>query len=487
VRGYWTTEFSGAGGQLFRDRDGNAFTGVDAFWRQALHDGFIGCTSLLSGAVAPPAPAAGALAAAPVVPADGIDVVFRPDPYVLDGRNANNGWLQELPRPLSKVTWDAVAHVSASTAERLGITRGDVLEITLQGRSAQVPAFVLPGTADEVIVVHFGYGRPTAGRVGGRVGFNTFPLRSSSAPWFESGAQVRATGERYPIASTQNHFAMEGRHPVRVVTAQAYRDDPKSVAALGPHLNTMISLYPAYEYKNHKWGMAIDLNACTGCSACVIACVAENNIPVVGKEQVLRSREMHWLRVDTYFEGDPASPTGTYNQPLPCMHCEQAPCEPVCPVAATVHSDEGLNDMVYNRCVGTRYCSNNCPYKVRRFNFLLYADFETEELKPVRNPDVTIRSRGVMEKCTYCVQRINQARIDAKTEGRTIRDGEVQTACGQVCPTDAIVFGDLNDPDSRVVQLKAQLRNYGLLEDLGTRPRTTYLARVRNPNPAMVG
>ncbi len=489
VKGYWTSAFNGTTSETWtlRDRTGSPFATADAFWRQALHDGFIAGTSHLTAATAPVAPVSDSLAAAGATATTGIDVVFRPDPYVLDGRNANNGWLQELPRPLTKITWDAAVHLSPTTAERLGVERGDVVEVTLQGRSTRVPVWVMPGTADDVAVVHFGYGRANAGRVGAGVGFNTFPLRSSTAPWFESGATITATGENYSIASTQNHFVMEGRHPVRVVDAAEYRENPKSIAELGPHINTMLSLYPSHDYTSHKWGMAIDLNACNGCSACVVACVAENNIPVVGKAQVEKSREMHWLRVDTYFEGDPAQPTGTHSQPIPCMQCEQAPCEPVCPVAATVHSDEGLNDMVYNRCVGTRYCANNCPYKVRRFNFLLYADFNTEEIKAQRNPDVTIRSRGVMEKCTYCVQRINHARIDAKTAGRPIRDGEIKTACEQVCPADAIVFGDLNDPNSRVVALKAQLRNYGLLEDLGTRPRTTYLAKIRNPNPALVG
>ncbi|HZL92962.1 MAG TPA: 4Fe-4S dicluster domain-containing protein, partial [Vicinamibacterales bacterium] len=394
--------------------------------------------------------------------------------------------LQELPKPLSKVTWDNVAYLSVNTANRLGVANDDVIEVTSGGAKASMPVFVLPGTADEVVVVHFGYGRRRTGRVGTGVGSDTFPLRTSSAPWFASGAQVTRTGRKHSLASTQNHFAMEHRHPVRVVNAAEYRSNPKSVAEQGHNRPPdALSMYPKFEYTGHKWGMAIDLNSCTGCGVCVAACVAENNIPVVGKSQVQRSREMHWIRVDTYFEGDPARPEGTFHQPVPCMQCENAPCETVCPVAATTHSEEGLNDMVYNRCVGTRYCSNNCPYKVRRFNFMLYSDFTTPELYAQRNPDVTIRSRGVMEKCTYCVQRINQARVDAKTKGETLKDGDIKTACQQVCPADAIVFGDLNDATSQVVKLKQQDRNYGLLEDLGTRPRTTYLAVVRNPNEAL--
>jgi molybdopterin-containing oxidoreductase family iron-sulfur binding subunit len=495
VRSYWTRAFDGATRTPWslRDVEGAAFPDFERFWRAALHDGFIRGTSILDGTTPPEAPVEPAPAMPPPAPAGGFEVVFRPDPLVLDGRFANNAWLQELPKPLSKVTWDAVAYIGVTTAERLGIpaTRvgndeRDVLEITYQGRSARLPVWVLPGTADETVVVHFGYGRRRAGRVGTGVGMDAFGIRTSDTPWFGSGAEVRVTGERYPIASTQNHFAMEGRHAVRVVEAEEYRANPGAVAAQGhaPPPDTL-SLYPPYEYTGYKWGMTIDLNACTGCGVCVAACVAENNIPVVGKAQVMRSREMHWIRVDTYYEGDPVHPEGTYHQPVPCMQCENAPCEVVCPVAATVHSEEGLNDMVYNRCVGTRYCSNNCPYKVRRFNFMLYSDFSTPELMAVRNPDVTIRSRGVMEKCTYCVQRINHARIEAKTAARRIEDGEIQTACEQACPADAIVFGDLNDAGSRVTALKQQQRNYGLLDDLGTRPRTSYLAVVRNPNPAL--
>jgi molybdopterin-containing oxidoreductase family iron-sulfur binding subunit len=491
VKGYWTKALGGQTKATWAitDAQGQAFADADTMWKHGLHDGFLRGT-----ATASPAPAAGAPPAA-FTPSStqGMEIVFRPDPYLLDGRNANNGWLQELPRPISKMTWDATAHISPRTAERLGLLlersgNQDVslIEIKYAGRTVRIPAWVMPGICDDSIIVHFGFGRRRAGRVGTGVSFDMFPLRTSKAPWFDGGATVTKTTERYQLCSTQNHFSMEGRGLVRAVDIEEYRRNPKAVAEAGPEVpDRNMTLYPNYEYKSHKWGMAIDLNACTGCSACIIACVAENNIPVVGKTQVYRNREMHWLRVDTYYDGAPEAPAGSYHQPIPCQQCENAPCEQVCPVAATVHSDEGLNDMVYNRCVGTRYCSNNCPYKVRRFNFLLYQDFVTPELMAQRNPDVTIRSRGVMEKCTYCVQRIDHARIDAKVEGRSIRDGDIKTACQQVCPSDAIVFGDMNDPASQVNKLKAQQRNYGILEDLNTRPRTSYLAVVRNPNPKL--
>jgi molybdopterin-containing oxidoreductase family iron-sulfur binding subunit len=340
------------------------------------------------------------------------------------------------------------------------------------------------------VTVFFGYGRRMAGRVGTAEGlaqqFNPFLLRTSDAPWFGTGLEIAKTGERHLLATTQEHHMMEGRNPVRVATLEHYLREPKVIHAMGEKPPATLTLFPVREFNDpHKWGMSIDLTSCTGCGTCTMACNAENNIPVVGKEQVARGREMHWIRVDHYYTGDPAheDTVQAVHQPVPCMHCETAPCELVCPVAATTHSTEGLNDMTYNRCVGTRYCSNNCPYKVRRFNFLLYQDWTTTSLEPLRNPDVTVRSRGVMEKCTYCVQRINHARIDAKREDRKVRDGEVVPACAAACPTDAIVFGDLNDPESRVTKLKAQERSYGVLEDLNTRPRTTYLAELRNPNP----
>src|SRR6185503_18834782 len=490
VKAHWTDAFT-TQGAAFRNRGGQPFANAESFWKNALHDGFIAGTSILAGATAPAAPAAAAMPAPAAK--SGMEIVFRPDSNILDGRFANNAWLQELPKAISKVTWENIAYVSVKTAaDHGGFENGDLINVEHNAAKIQIPVWVMPGTADDTVVVHFGYGRKRAGKVGNNIGVDVFPLRTSKAPWFDGGATISKAGRHESLASVQNHFAMEGRNPVRVVTAEEYRKNPKkSIDELGPHLkfDKTMTLYPVEHPigKNaaHRWAMAIDLNACTGCGVCIAACVAENNIPVVGRTQVGRSREMHWLRVDTYFEGDPNAPEGTYHQPVPCMQCENAPCEVVCPVAATVHSDEGLNDMVYNRCVGTRYCSNNCPYKVRRFNFMLYSDFTTPELYPQRNPDVTIRSRGVMEKCTYCVQRINHARIDAKTEGRDIPDGTIKTDCEQACTAAAIVFGDLNQKDSRVVKLKAQERNYVLLEELGTRPRTSYLAVVRNSNPSL--
>jgi molybdopterin-containing oxidoreductase family iron-sulfur binding subunit len=480
----------------------------DRNWRRWLHDGFIPGTAFADASAAPtfspggasvgkpgaPAPgAAGAPSAlSSVNPIPGIEVNFRRDPTIYDGRFANNGWLQELPKPVTKLTWDNAALIAPSTAERLGLDVGDVIQIAHEGRQIRVPVFITPGQAQDAITVSLGYGRSRAGRVGNATGFNGYVLRGSNNPWF-GAAEIRATGDHYELVTTQNHWTLEGRNIVRSTTLETFKANPafaKDMEHL--KLDRPITLYPAHDYsQGYQWGMAIDMNTCTGCSACVIACVSENNIPVVGKEQVGRNREMHWLRVDRYYTGSLDNPD-TFTQPLPCMQCENAPCEVVCPVAATVHSDEGLNDMVYNRCVGTRYCSNNCPYKVRRFNFLLYADWDTPSFKMQRNPDVTVRSRGVMEKCTYCVQRINHARQQAKIDvqadgsiGRSIRDGEVLTACQSVCPTDSIVFGNINDANSRVSQLKRSPRNYAMLDELNTRPRTTYLAAVRNPHPSL--
>ena len=420
-----------------------------------------------------------------MTPIAGIEVNFRRDPTIYDGRFANNPWLQELPKPVTKLTWDNAALIAPATAERLGVETGDVVQVTHEGRRLRVPVCVLPGHAQDALTISLGYGRTRAGRVGNSTGFNAYVLRGSNAPWF-GAAEVSTTGDEYRLVTTQNHWTLEGRNILRSGTLEEYKAKPDFAKEM-EHLplERPISLYPAQNFSApNQWGMAIDVNTCTGCSACILACTAENNIPVVGKQQVGRNREMHWLRVDRYYTGSLDNPD-TFSQPVPCMQCENAPCEVVCPVAATVHSSEGLNDMVYNRCVGTRYCSNNCPYKVRRFNFLLYQDWDTPSLKLQRNPDVTVRSRGVMEKCTYCVQRINHARQEAKVEGRSIRDGDVVTACQQACPTDAIVFGNINDPESRVSKLRAEPHNYGVLADLNTRPRTTYLAEIKNPNAAL--
>jgi molybdopterin-containing oxidoreductase family iron-sulfur binding subunit len=451
----------------------------DRDWRRWLHDGVVPNTAFQPR---PVTVQADAIAAAPTAArGQGLDVVFLPDPSVYDGRFANNAWLQELPKALTKLTWDNAALIAPATAARLNLVSGDVVDLRQGSATVRIPVWINPGHAADTLTLHLGYGRTRAGRVGNATGVDVNPLRTTAAPHILTGVALSKTGDSYELACTQDHWSLEGRNIVRVGTRAQFEADP-SFARKMEHLPlTGTSMLPTYKYDGYAWGMAIDQNVCTGCNSCVVACQAENNVPVVGKSQVLNGREMHWLRVDRYYTGQLDNPD-TYHQPMPCQQCETAPCEVVCPVSATVHSDEGLNDMVYNRCVGTRYCSNNCPYKVRRFNFLLYSDWNTQSLWPLRNPDVTVRSRGVMEKCTYCVQRINHARVAAKLDDRRIQDGEVLTACQSACPTDAIVFGDINDPNSRVSQLKKSPLNYPLLAELNTRPRTTYLAVVRNPN-----
>jgi MoCo/4Fe-4S cofactor protein with predicted Tat translocation signal len=469
IQDYWRTQFGA--------------TGFTRLWHTALHDGVVAGTALPPVAVErqpwqiePSAP--------PPANTATLELIFRPDPTVWDGRFNNNGWLQELPKPLSKLTWDNAALLSPATAERLRLRNEEEVELRSQDRTVRAPVWIMPGHADDAVTVHLGYGRWRVGRVGSGTGFNAYRLRTSAAPWFTSGIELRPTGNRASLATTQQHAAMEGRHLVREGTLTHFLEHPHFVHDMAHDPPVDLTLYPHWSYPGYAWGMVIDLNACIGCNACTIACQAENNIPIVGKSEVARGREMHWLRLDRYYQGDVQSPQ-TVHQPVLCMHCENAPCELVCPVGATAHSDEGLNDMVYNRCVGTRYCSNNCPYKVRRFNFFHYADDTTPSLKLMRNPDVTVRTLGVMEKCTYCVQRINAARIQAKLEDRNIRDGDIVTACQAACPTEAIVFGNINDPQSRVANLKASPLNYGLLTELNTRPRTTYLAKLRNPNPEL--
>ncbi|MBW7881823.1 MAG: TAT-variant-translocated molybdopterin oxidoreductase [Caldilineaceae bacterium] len=471
VRAYWAEQ--------------HGETDFEAFWRTALHDGVVLETAPPAVAVAVQPAAAGELSTTPPAStsADELEINFRPDPAIWDGRYANNGWLQELPRPLTKLTWENAALISPVTAAALGLTHGDVVELVYRGRVVQAPLWLLPGHCEGSVTVYLGYGRTHAGHVGNGAGFSAYALRTADAPWFDVGLTVQKVGEGYRFATTQLHHTMEGRDLIRVGTVAQFEREPDFAQEMDGH-GDVISLYPKVEHDGNAWGMSIDLNACNGCNACVIACQAENNIPIVGKDQVARGREMHWIRLDRYYQGDLANPE-TYHQPVMCMHCEQAPCEVVCPVGATLHDEEGLNTMVYNRCIGTRYCSNNCPYKVRRFNFLEYTDFTTESLKLQRNPNVTVRARGVMEKCTYCVQRISAARIASKVEGRQIQDGEVVTACQAACPTQAIVFGNINDPESQVAKRKASPLSYGLLTELNTQPRTTYLAKLRNPNPEL--
>jgi molybdopterin-containing oxidoreductase family iron-sulfur binding subunit len=468
VHNYWQQKLSAA---------------TTSAWKNSLSKGVI--VGFAGGAVRQPVTAVRDVAAPSKAldPTSLLEISFRPDTAVDDGRYANNAWLQELPRPLSKLTWDNVAMLSPQDAQIMGVTTGDLIRLTAAGCSLDAPVWIQPGHADGCVSVTLGYGRSRVGEVANGVGFNAGELRSSLDRWSQELGSAEVLNQKHELASTQHHFSMEGRGLIQLETLAEYKADPRKAQENNPDPPPEENLYPPFAYKNYAWAMSIDLNTCVGCNACIVACQSENNIPVVGKDQVIKGREMHWIRVDRYFEGPPDEPAMHF-QPVTCMQCEDAPCEVVCPVGATLHTSEGLNDMVYNRCVGTRYCSNNCPYKVRRFNFLEYSDTTHPTLALQKNPDVTVRSRGVMEKCTYCVQRIEAVRIDAQKEMRPIVDGEIVTACQAACPADAIVFGNINDPASRVSRLKALPRNYGLLADLNTRPRTTYLAKVTDPPPA---
>ena len=498
----------------------------EKWWQETLHDGVVKNSAFPTKTFAL-VPGAAKTTVTPATGGKGLELLLLPDPTVRDGRFSNNGWMQELPKPLTKLTWDNAALMSQATAEKLGLapsigglTVADekVVEFTLGAHKLKIPVLALPGHPDDAVTIHLGYGRTHVGKIGTGTGFNGYLLRTSAAPYFASGMTAVATGDTYPLAHTRSHHSMEGRDILMEGTLEEFLKNPtfaKTEATTNPEIlvddkqsavadggeGKRLSLYDSkdHEYKSdgsayaYSWGLSIDNNVCIGCNACVTACQNENNIPIVGKDQVQRGREMHWIRIDRYYRG-PISNPHTFFEPVTCMHCENAPCEPVCPVAATVHSHEGLNQMVYNRCVGTRYCSNNCPYKVRRFNFYKYTAGQPDPdklsgnndslvLQLLSNPDVTVRGRGVMEKCSYCVQRISHARQTAKKEGRAIKDGEVVTACQQSCPTQAIVFGDVADKTTLVSKLKALPTEYVMLGELNTRPRTTYLARLRNPNP----
>jgi molybdopterin-containing oxidoreductase family iron-sulfur binding subunit len=529
---------------IVRETFASFISGADkeAAWRKFLHDGFLADSAAKSVAVKlNQAAVSVALASVKVsTPTkDRLEVVFARDYSLDDGRYNNNGWLQEMPDPITKVVWDNVVLISRKTAAELGVKNSDVVEITLGGRTTRGPIWVQPGLADYSLGLALGYGREATGRVGRGTGFNVYPLRTTDAQNFAVGATLRAVGMTYPISCTQSHWSLEGRPIIREANLEQYREHPSFAKHMEPEEAPVVApLYPnpfdQLKQKGiHQWGMSVDLNKCVGCSACMMACQSENNVPIVGKDQVKRGREMHWIRIDRYYAGRVAkkgSPEArqdffdtfktdaeqqfqewidnpqTVTQPMLCQHCEAAPCENVCPVNATSHDQEGLNVMTYNRCVGTRYCSNNCPYKVRRFNYFDYnkrplnglylgplahrKDDEWDLMRMVKNPQVTVRMRGVMEKCTFCTQRIEQAKIDQKTKAGASGDVVVPsdsftTACAQACPAGAIVFGNLNDPQSRVSKLKGLDRDYPVLQTLLTKPRTTYLARVRNPNPKM--
>ena len=475
---------------------------AEARFRQAVHDGVAEGTTFQPASVA-------ASASLPAIPAAaaGTEVTFFPCPKVFDGRFANNGWLQELPDFTTKMTWDNAALIGVATAKAMKVSTGDMVKVTCGDRSIEAAAYVAPGQAEDSISIALGYGRKQAGVVAGSAkwsvdaaGFDAYPLRATGEMETAAATVTKASGS-YKLATTQEHhlideIGMKGRRErlyklAMEGTEEQWKEDEHFVSHVY-HVPKLESLFDQKKYDGtHQWGMTIDLSTCNGCNACVIACQSENNIPIVGKEQVSRGREMHWMRIDLYYQGDAedASTMDAVNQPVNCLQCENAPCEQVCPVAATVHSEEGTNDMVYNRCIGTRYCGNNCPVKVRRFNYFHYTKYMDEPehklLQLGQNPNVTVRSRGVMEKCTYCMQRISEARITARNEGRKIRDGEVITACQASCPTEAIHFGDLTDPESKVSKKQALGRDYSMLAELNIRPRTQYLARISNPNPEL--
>jgi molybdopterin-containing oxidoreductase family iron-sulfur binding subunit len=481
VREYWQKQHTGAD--------------FDAWWRRSIHDGVI------AGSAFGPKTVTAAVvsqASTPAAGGEGLELSFHADPYIYDGRYSNNGWLQELPRPLTRLTWDNAVMVSAATAKQLGVETEDYVELDHQGRSVWGAIWVMPGQPDGSIAVNLGFGRTKAGRAGNGAGFDAYKLRASAGQTFLTGVTLKKLGRKFPLASVQMQGNMAGRPVARFATIAEYAKNNDFAREMAEMPEKGDTVYPeTWKYEGYAWGMSIDLNACTGCNACVAACQAENNIPIVGKDQVKRERAMHWIRIDRYYTTPPVNPEKAENlekivlaanpevvfEPVACVHCENAPCEVVCPVAATVHDQDGINNMIYNRCVGTRYCSNNCPYKVRRFNFYLYGDWDSESLKMQKNPDVSVRSRGVMEKCTYCIQRINYAKITAEREDRKVEDGEVVTACQAACPSQAIVFGDLNDPKSEVRKLKQEGLSYALLSELNTRPRTTHMAALRNPNP----
>ncbi|MGC8638697.1 MAG: TAT-variant-translocated molybdopterin oxidoreductase [Isosphaeraceae bacterium] len=499
--------------RAFREESGVTEANFEAEWRKFLHEGTYVHEGTHAGAYPVEKPSlhwdAVARAVASYRPssallsATNLELVLERDAKVDDGRFANNGWLQELPNVMTKLAWGNAALLSPTTARELGVTDGDLVRLEQGGRSLEIVAMVLPGQADYSVGVALGYGRSACGRVGQDVGSNAYVLRTSQAPDVVTGLKITPLGRQAVLATTQEHYTMEGREVIRELTLADLLarsiDDKHAPEEELPDIQT-----PPRDQGDHQWGMAIDLNTCTGCSACVLACQSENNIPIVGKDEVPRGRSMHWIRIDRYFSGDLEEPD-VVHQPVACVQCEKAPCELVCPVNATVHGEEGLNIMVYSRCIGTRYCSNNCPYKVRRFNYFNYNERPldklwygplaewgmAETLKMQKNPDVSVRTRGVMEKCTYCVQRIERARIGTHVAAGDappgkIPDGTVVPACAQACPAQAIVFGDLSDPHSRVSRIKNQARNYDLLGELNTKPRTSHLARLRNPNPRML-